>query len=106
MKKYHGKKVKDDEKINNLLAKATASLGGLNRRDNDWGIKRYEVLRVNRALERRIVITRWIIKELEENVEYEEDSEGYERGEGDDSEGDNVGRERGDWRECESYVRE
>lgn len=82
MKKYHGKKFKDDiESDDDRLAKATStcsSFGGFNRRDDDWGIRSYEALRVNRTLERRIVITRWMIKELEENEYYEE----WERGGG------------------------
>lgn len=114
VKKYHGKKAMDDEKNNDRLATkaTTTSLLGFNRRDDDWGIKRYEALRVNRALERRIVITRWMIKELQENENYEEYEEEEEEEEderwGGVSEGDVVcgkGRERGDWRECDSYVK-
>lgn len=83
VKKYHGKKFKDDiESDDDRLAKATStsssSFGGFNRRDDDWGIRSYEALRVNRTLERRIVITRWLIKELEENEYYDE----WERGGG------------------------
>lgn len=84
IKKYHGGKAN---------RRAAAASWGPSRRsgDGDWGIRGYEALRVNRALERRIVITRWMIREVEEN---EDDDDGRWRN---DSEGDNVGRERGNW---------
>lgn len=88
IKKYHGEKTHPWA--------AAASWGPLKRSgDGDWVIRGYEALRVNRALERRIVITRWMIRELEENEdEYydkddEDDDDGRRR---DDSEGDNVRR--------------
>lgn len=97
IKKYHGKAI-------NRWA-AAASWGPSRSGEGDWGIRGYEALRVNRALERRIVITRWMIRELEKNEDeyYDEDDDDW-RGR-DDSEGDNVGRERGDWRECDGYVK-
>lgn len=90
IKKYHG------EEINRWTAAANC---GPSRRagDGDWGIKGYEALRINRALGRRIVITRWTMRELEEN---EDDDDGMGRG---DSDEDNVARDRGDWRECDGY---
>lgn len=99
IKKYHG------EKINR---RAAATSWGRSRRsgDDDWGIREYEALRVNRALGRRIVITRWLIREKEENEdEYhdEDDDDGWRLR--NDSEGDNVGRERGDWQECDGYAK-
>lgn len=100
IKKYHGKKT-------NQWA-AAASWGPSRRSgDGDWGIKRYEALRVNRALERRIVITRWMIRELEENEDeyYDEDDNDDDGRWRNDSEGDNVGRERGDWKECDGSAK-
>lgn len=98
IKKYHG------EKTNRWEA---ATSWGPSRRsgDGDWGIRGYEALRVNRALERRIVITRWMIRELEENGDEYYDEDDYEGRWRNDSEGDNVGRERGDWRECDGYAK-
>ncbi len=98
IKKYHGEKTNRWE--------AAASWGPSRRSgDGDWGIRGYEALRVNRALERRIVITRWMIRELEENGDEYYDEDDYEGRWRNDSEGDNVGRERGDWRECDGYAK-
>lgn len=96
IKRYHGGKTNQG---------VVATSWGPSRRggDGDWGISRYEALRVNRALERRIVITRWIFRESEENEnEYDDgdDDDDDDGGWRNDSEGDNVGRERGDWKEC------
>lgn len=103
IKKYHGVKL-------NRLAKA-ASWRLWRRRSGDgggdWRIREYETLRVNRALGRRIVIKRWMIREIEENEDeyHDEDDDDDWSWRINDSEGDNVGRERGDWQECDGHAK-
>lgn len=72
IKKYHG------EKINQLAEAASWGLSSRRSGDGggDWRIREYETLRVNRALGRRIVIKRWMIREIEENEDEYHDDDG------------------------------